>query len=201
MALNTYADLQSAVSNWLKRSDLTNYVGDLITLGETWIYRHARAREMETALSVTISSGVAALPADFIALKNARIEASSRNLSIRPAEWIYDQFPNRSASGVPSYVAVEGSNLIFGPYSDGAYTISGTYYANLGAVSASAHALFTANPDLYLFAALGEAELFVKNDPRSAVWMAKRDQILADVNGQAQESRFSQAGGLAVRVA
>lgn len=201
MALSTYADLQSAVSNWLKRSDLTNYVGDLITLGETWIYRHARTREMETALSVTIASGVAALPNDFIALKNARIESAHKNLSIRPAEWIYDQFPNRSATGIPGYVAVEGSNLIFGPATDSTYTISGTYYANLGAVADSAHALFTNNPDLYLFAALSEAELFIKNDPRSAIWMAKRDQILMDVNGQAQESRFSQAGGLAVRVA
>lgn len=202
MALNTYADLQSAVGNWLKRADLTNYTADLITLGETWIYRNARTRAMETALSVTISGGVAALPSDFIALKNARISGTpTYPLAIRPAEWVYDQYPLRGNGGIPQFVAIEGSNLIFGPYPDSEYTVAGTYYANLGAVSASAHALFTQNPDLYLFAALAEAEAFIKNDARVAMWMQRRDLALLGANKQAQESRFSDAGGLAVRVA
>lgn len=202
MALSTYADLQTAVSNWLKRSDLTNYTADLITLGETWIYRHARTRAMETSLSVAISSGVAALPSDFIALKNARISGTpTYPLSIRPAEWVYDQYPLRGQGGIPKFVAVEGSNLIFGPYPDSTYTVNGTYYANLGALSAGVHALFTQNPDLYLFAALAEAEAFIKNDARVGLWQTKRDQALVDANLQSQESRFSDAGGLAVRVA
>lgn len=200
MSLSTFADLQSAVSSWLKRADLANYTADLITLGETWIYRHARTRDMEASLSVVIGSGVAALPSDFIALKNARISGNPDTpLNIRPAEWIYDSYPLRSSTATPKYVAVEGSNLIFGPYPDAADTVVGTYYKTLGALSASAHALYTNNPDLYLFAALAEAEAFVKNDARIATWMAKRDMILADVNKQAQESRYG--GGLAVRVA
>ena len=200
MALSTYADLQTAIGNWLKRADLANYTADLITLGETWIYRHARTRNMEEALSVVIGSGVAALPSDFIALKNARISGNPDTpLDIRPAEWIYSNYPLRSATATPHTVGVEGSNLIFGPYPDAADTVVGTYYKTLGALSASAHALFTSNPDLYLFAALAEAEAFVKNDARITTWMAKRDMILADVNRQAQESRFG--GGLAVRVA
>ena len=200
MALSTYANLQSAIASWLKRDDLTNYTADLITLGETFIYRHARTRDMETSLSVVIGSGVAALPSNFIALKNARISGNPDTpLNIRPAEWIYDAYPLRSATATPQYVAVEGSNLIFGPYPDAADTVVGTYYKTLGALSSSAHALFTNNPDLYLFAALAEAEAFIKNDARIQTWMAKRDMILADVNRQAQESRYG--GGLAVRVA
>ena len=200
MAIATYADLQTAISSWLKRADLTNYTADLITLGETWIYRKARTRAIEASLSVAISSGVAAVPSDFIALKNARISGTPDTpLALRPAEWIYDQFSLRSADSKPRYIGVEGSNFIFGPYADSAYTVVGTYYANLGAVSASAHALFTNNPDLYLFAALAEAEAFIKNDPRIQLWMTKRDMILDDVNRQAGESRFG--NGLAVRVA
>ena len=200
MSLSTYADLQTAVSSWLKRADMTTASADLITLGETWIYRHARTRDMETSLSVVIAAGVAALPSNFIALKNARISGNPDTpLAIRPAEWIYDAYPLRSATATPKYVGVEGANLIFGPYPDAADTVVGTYYKTLGALSASNHALFTNNPNLYLFAALAEAEAFVKNDERVPMWIAKRDAILMDVNKQAQESSFG--GGLAVRVA
>lgn len=200
MSISTYAELQTAVSNWLKRADLTSYTADLIMLGETWIYRKARTRDMEAALSVAIASGVAALPSNFIALKNARISGNPDTpLVLRPAEWIYDAYPLRSATATPRYVAVEGSNLIFGPYPSSASTVVGTYYKTLGAVSASAHALFTNNPDLYLFAALAEAEAFIKNDVRIALWTARRDMILEDTNAQARESRFGSA--LETRVA
>lgn len=193
MAITTYAELQTAVANWTKRSDLTSYAPDLIMLGEKWIFRHARTRDMEASLSVSISNGAAALPSDFVSLKNARISGTpTTELKIRPASWIYSQYPDRSGSNKPLFVAVEGSNLIFGP-SAGAYTVEGTYYKRLDAISSSANALFTKNPDLYLFATLAETEVFLKNDPRVALWVAKRDEILRDVNNEANESRQGDA--------
>ena len=193
MSISTYAELKTAVANWMHRDDLTSYVDDLILMGEKWIYRHARTRDMETALSVSTSNGVAAVPAGFVALKNARISASpSIPLRVRPATWIYSQYPNRSAGGLPAFIGVDGSNFIFGP-SAGAYTINGTYYARLTSVQSSANALFTANPDLYLFAALAETESFVKNDTRVQLWISKRDAILRDVNNEDDESRQGDA--------
>jgi len=193
MAITNYAELQTAVSNWIARSDISTYAPDLIMLGEKWIFRHARTRDMESALSVTISSGVAAVPTNFVALKHARISGSpSRELKIRPASWIYSQYPNRSAGECPSFIAVEGGNFVFGPAA-GDYTINGTYYARLASIASSVNALFTANPDLYLFSALAEAEAFIKNDPRVVLWTAKRDSILRDVNNEANESRQGDA--------
>ena len=193
MSISTYAELQTAVSNWLKRSDLSSYAPDLIMLGEKWIFRHARTRDMETALSVTISSGTASVPADFVALKHARLSGSPyRGLRVRPAEWIYSQYPNRSAGEVPSFIAIEGASFVFGP-APGDYTIVGTYYKRLTVVSSSANALFTNNPDLYLFAALAESVAFLKDDARIPLWMARRDAILADVNKEANESRQGDA--------
>jgi hypothetical protein len=199
MAITNYAELKTALVNWMKRSDLSSYTDDLVTIGEKWIYRHARTRDMEAALSVTIASGVAGLPSDFIALKNARVSSSPTiPLEIRPPEWIYSQYPTRSGGQVPTFIGVEGSNFVFGPYPS-EYTIEGTYYKTLGALSSSAHALFTNNPDLYLFAALAEAEPFLKNDARVPLWVAKRNEILMDVNRQAHESHFGD--GMMARVA
>lgn len=194
MAISTLAQLETAVANWLHRSDLTSYVDDLILMGEKWIFRNVRAREMEdSTLSVATSSGVAAVPSGFVGLKHARLSGSpSVPLVIRPVTWIYSQYPNRSAGGQPRFVGVDGSNFVFGP-SAGSYTLNGTYYKRLTSIISSTNDLFTTNPDLYLFSALAEAEAFVKNDKRIGIWIAKRDAIKDDINAEAQGSRFGDA--------
>jgi len=181
----TYSELQTGVANWLKRADLTSYIPDLILMGEKYIFRKARTRDMEAALSSTIASGVIAVPNDYVALKYAYIDgAVTTRVHRKPADWIYTQYPTRSADGLPQFIAREGSNFIFGPYPDSAYTVKGLYYKRLTSVQSSANALFTNNPDLYLFAALAEAVAFMKDDARVALWSAKRDQILNDLNGE-----------------
>jgi len=196
MSISTYNELQTSVKGFLSRDSVAfsgaDYVPDLIMLGEKWIFRHARTRDMETALSVTMSSGVAALPADYVALKHARLTTTPTTpLAPVSPSWLYARFPLRSADEKPLYIAVDGSNFVFGPYPDSNYTLDGIYYARLTSIASSANALFTANPDLYLFAALAESEAFMKNDARVGLWMAKRDQILADVNGEDKVGSYS----------
>lgn len=181
----TYNELKTGVADWLKRADLTSYIPDLILMGEKHLFRNARTRDMEAALSSTISSGVIAVPADYVALKYAYIDgAPTTRVHRKPADWIYTQYPNRTAEGLPKFIAREGSNFIFGPYPNSAYTVKGLYYKRLASIQSSANALFTNNPDLYLFAALAEAVAFMKDDARVALWTAKRDQILSEVNGE-----------------
>lgn len=201
MAISTLAELKTAITNWAKRDDLSSYLEDIILMGEKWIFRHARTRDMEEPLSVTISSGVAALPADFVALKHAYIDGTPiEPLQAKASSWIYTRYPTRSSESKPKYIAVEGSNFIFGPYPDSAYTVKGEYYKRLTSVISSANALFTANPDLYLFAALSELEAFKKDDKRVELWMAKRNAILADVNNEDRAAEFS-GGPLTMYVA
>lgn len=198
MTISTYAELQTAVGNWLHRTDLTSIIPDLITLGEKRIGREVRARAMEEALSVTISSGVATIPSDFIALKHAYVNSTPiGSLEVRPSEWLYKHFPTRSADSQPKIIAVEGSNFVFGPYPDSAYTIKGTYYKRLAALSSSAHAFFVANPDLYLFASLTEAAPYLGDDARASVWFSKYTEIRDAINKEAKEGEFS--GALAMR--
>lgn len=198
MAITTYANLQTALSNWLKRSDLTSYLPDFVTIGETRIFREARTSDMETALSVAIASGVAALPTGYIDLKFAYVNASpTLRLKRRSASWIYENYPTRSSDGKPSFIAREGTNFIFGPYPDSNYTITGVFYKNIGPLSSSAHALFTANPDLYLFASLVAAEPFIKNDKRLVLWEAQYQRALEGANKVTRDEDYS-GGGLEV---
>lgn len=188
----TYAELKTSVSTWLHRADLTNYADDLILMGEKWIVRHARTRDMEAALSVVMSSGLAAIPTDYVELKYAYIDGTPvRKLDKKEPSWIVENYPTRSSTSKPSFIGRDGSNFMFGPFPDSDYTVKGIYYKRLTAVASSANALFTNNPDLYLFAALAEAEPFLKNDKRVELWIAKRDGILRDVNSEEMRERAS----------
>lgn len=201
MSINNYADLQSAIANWLHRSDLTSIVPDLIMLGEKRILREVRCLEMETALNVTISSGVAALPADYLDLKHAYIDGTvTQALSRCTAAQIYEQYPLRSSGGKPAFVAREGSNFIFGPYPDSSYTVKGTYYAKPTSIQSSANAVFVAHPDLYLFAALLEAAPYLKNDTRLTVWESKFSNVVAQI-AQQEAREIASGGAMQVRAA
>lgn len=201
MAITTYAELQAAVGNWLHRADLTSIIPDLIMLGEKRIFREIRARSMETALNSTIASGVIALPADYLDLKLAYVDGSPAKLLQRTtATSIYQQYPLRASTSKPRLIAREGSNFIFGPYPDSTYTIKGIYYAEPTGIATSANTLFTDNPELYLFAALLEAEPYMKNDGRVQLWQAKYDQIKDQIN-RYEQHELASGSGLQVSVA
>lgn len=200
MAITTYAELKTAIVSWMDiaTADLTSIIDDLVTVAEKRIFREARTRDMEAALSGTISSGAVALPADYVELKTAYIDRSPTQwLERRATQWIYEEYPMRSSSGLPKFISREGTNFIFGPYPDSAYSVKGIYYKRLAALSSGVHALFTNNPDMYLFACLAESEIVIGRDKRIPVWEGKYNKILADVNG---EDRREQASGSPLRM-
>lgn len=196
-AIVNYENFKIAITSWLglQTADISAQITQLITLGEKRIFRLARTRDMEVALSATISSGVIALPTSYVALKFAYLDGTpTQRLERRSAEWIYMQYPVRSSEGKPRYIAREATNFIFGPYADSAYTVKGIYYKRLDPISTSSNALFLANPDLYLFACLAEAEPIIGRDQRIALWESKFQTILADVNGE--DKAEDQSGGV-----
>lgn len=203
MSLLTYADLQSKVLSFAHRANIQDAVSadiipDLIRLGELWIFRKARTRDMETALNVTMSNGVATVPSDYVGLKHARIDGTpSRPLKLKPTKYIIENYPQRSADGKPSFIGIDGSSFIFGPFPDSNYTVLGIYYATPTSIATSANAVFLDNPDLYLYAAICEMEPYLKNDKRVPLWMAKREQLLDDVNEEAESDQHGD-GDLAV---
>lgn len=196
MSISTYAEAKAAVASRLRRSDTASYIDDWFTLAETDIYRRLRTRDMETAFSTAISSGVVALPSSYIDLKFAYISATpTTKLQRKTAAWIYEKYPTRSSDGCPKFIAREGSNFIFGPYPDSNYTVAGVYYKNLGALSSSAHALFTSNPDVYVYGALTMAVRDLKDDAGVARWTPLYEKALQEAQVASDKEDYS-GGGL-----
>lgn len=194
MAINDYTTLISEIISWCDHDEVTTAVAStLIQVAEKKLYRRIRIRDMEATLNVTIASGVAALPSDFIGLKSARISGSpDRVLGIVDDQQLLRDYPNRSSDSKPAYCAVEGSNLIFGPYPDSGYTVKGMYYKRLTALSASNTTnYFTSDgADAMFFSALAEAEPFLKNDERIAIWDAKAERAVNEIKREYKMERF-----------
>lgn len=173
MALASYANLQTVVADFLARSDMTSVIPDLILLGEKRIQREVRTPDMEVSYTGTISSGSLAVPTDFLEWKVVYVDNDgAKRLQPKALEWIFQNYPTRTASGggIPKFIARSGTNFVFGPYPDSGYTVNGAYYKRLTTVSSSWNALATANPDLYLYASLAAAKAYLMDDPRIAIW-------------------------------
>jgi hypothetical protein len=195
MAISTYAELQTAVANWINRTDLTDRIKEFIALGEARINRDLRIRAMEAALSETMSSGVVAVPSDYLDLKYAYIDGTpTRKLEYKTSEYIYDHYPTRSATSKPHFIAEDAGNFIFGAFPDSDYTVKGTYYKSLPALSDSNTTnWFTANAsDLLLWAACLEAMTYTMEDERIELFAARYSAVKDEI--QKAENRAKRAG-------
>ena len=164
--------MQTEVSNTLARDDLTAEIPQFIQFAENKLYRILNLRNEETALSVSISSGVAAVPADFKALKFAYVLDGSiaRTLDWVPLDKLYKDYPDRSSTELPCVISREATNFVFGPVSqDG--TLKGVYYAKQDPLRTTDPSWLVTNaPEVLLYGALLEATPFIQADERIPVW-------------------------------
>lgn len=202
MAIVTdYATLKTAMADYLARADLTSYIPNFIQAGEERIYEEVRDRNMETAFSSAIASGVVAVPSGFIEWKHVYVDGTPvQQLDMRDPGWIIREYPTRSAEGKPGFIALDGSNFIFGPYPDSTYTVKGTYYKRLDSLSDSntSNWLTTTYPSLILSAAMADASAFIKNPDGIAYWEGKYGLHKSNINMQNRRTNY-RGGVLSVR--
>jgi len=186
--ITSYSTLQTAVTDYLARSDLSSWVPNFIQNCEERFYRDPLnvGAWMESALNISndATSGLAAVPSDYLRLKNAYLSGILAPPLVRVSlEQLYARYPRSGTLSQPQYIARDGSNFVFGPVPSGSYTIVGTYYAKPVllrnfASDAAAHWMIVNAPDLLLYGALLEAEPFLKNDQRLVLWKSAYDMAV-----------------------
>ena len=202
MAIDTYANLQTAVTNWLDRSDLTDRVPEFIALAEVRIARKLRVRGVETRdTSITTDgSEYYTLPTDFLEARNVQINTDPvRVLAYRTPERMDKEYPFSSGGGACVF-SIIGTEIQIKPQDSG-NTLEIAYFKKLPALSDSntTNWIITNAPDLLLYGSLMEAEAYLVNDPRIPVWRGAYDQSMAEWNRQEEKGRFS-GSHLEVRV-
>src|SRR5688500_16007598 len=102
--ISTYAELQTAITNWLHRSDLSAYIADFISLGEARIGREVKARQMEQRVSTTPTSAYSSLPADYVSTRAIRITGSTLGwLDYVTPDEFFNNFPSTVSSTSKKY--------------------------------------------------------------------------------------------------
>lgn len=192
MSITTYAELQSAIANWLARDDLSQYIPDFITLFEAAAARKLKVRLQETTTTLTPSSGVATIPTDYLGYRRVTWTGSPIHGLEYVAPPLYAAYLE-SGSGMPTVFTIEGSNLRVAPSSDTALTFD--YFQKTAAVSGSLNWLFTNHPDAYLFGSLCEANAFNKNVDAAGLWKARRDEVFDEI----MKLDFNERQGMSVR--
>jgi hypothetical protein len=196
--ITSYSTLQTAMSDYLARADLTTWLPNFTQNWEERFYREPEnwGSWMETALSVSIGSNVAAVPTNYLGLRIAYISGqNSAPLKRISLDQLYQRFPRAGSTGTPAYIARNGANFEFGPI-PGSGTLAGTYYAKPTLIrsfasDAAAHFLIVNAPDLCLYGSLLEAAPFIKDDARLPTWGNLYSVALEGYRGRMRSEDFS----------
>jgi hypothetical protein len=191
--ITNYETLGTAIGDYLARDDLASFAPNFIQNWEERFYRQPLnwANWMESATSLLTTA--ATVPADFLGIKYATL-TSSPPLQRVSSQMLYATWP-RGIPGKPRMIARDGTSFVFGPEPDGEYTLTLRYFAKPRALrdpllQDGSNWLTTNAPDLCLYGALLEAESFLKNDSRIAVWRDFYTDALADYRDQWKEEEF-----------
>ena len=194
MALDTYSDLSSAITDWLNDANLSTKVDTFIRLAEARFNRVVRHPDMESFTTLSLTAETASLPAGAVGIKIMWIDGSPDNqlvpMSLSDLKMLYG-----GRSGTPQAYAIAGGNIYFGPVSS-SDTVQVIYYTgipNLNGTTNTTNWLLTSHPDIYLFACLVMAEARGWNDERLPLLKSALDEALAELSAAGQKKRYGGA--------
>lgn len=201
MSISTYAELQTAISNWSGRADLTSRAPEFIALAEAKINRLLATRDMETKdAAFSITGEYVAVPTGFGAVREFYLNTNPKQiLQLMPGDTQTQTFG--SDSGKPRYYEVVGSNFRFGPVPDGTYSATLIYSKTIAALSGSntTNWLLTAYPDIYLYGSLLELSFYLKNHAHAGVWKEAYYGCIDELKNYNAQSKWG-GNSMAVRL-
>jgi hypothetical protein len=190
MSISTYAELQTAVGDWLHRSDLTARIPDFIKIGESRLNRELRLFAMENSATVSTSTSdrFATLPTGFTEAIDLTLYSDSYPQTLTQVSLAEVNMRATNVSTLPHYYAIS-SNIVFDVISDQVYTLALRYYKRLDIATDSTNTVLTINPDLYLYSALLAAAPYLKDDSRVTLWAQLIHDAIASANRQDARTR------------
>ena len=197
MALDTYANLKTAIANELNRSDLTSYIPDWITLCEARLKREEGVRYVRKD-TITLSSATVALPSDFHEPVALYYESGNRYGPLErrnPQDMAELWGMLGGGTGTPRYCAYtkNGESLLVAPSPDTSYVATIIYVADLPVLSDSNTSNWVLEhfPDLYFYGSLMHSAPFLKDDTRLLVWEQFLEKGLEQLRRHKERQEYS----------
>lgn len=191
MAITNYSELQSAITDWMDRNDISGKATEFISLAEARLNRQLEA--VEATATLTSVSGSRLI--DVSALRVIEPMAlwvsdgdGEDNVPFKPA----GTFSLTSVVGDPAFVALNGDNLQFDcPLSDG-LTFRFRYRGRFSlSDEAPTNALLTDHPDVYLAACIVWGSVYVKDMNATAAYKSLLDEFMAEASNHLSQRKRS----------
>jgi hypothetical protein len=197
--MNTYAELQSFVADFLARDDLTTQIRTFVRLAEQRMSRELDIALLETTtqLAVTANATTTALPTDLRSIREvAKIDADGTrtNLSyLTPAQ--YDVRIRDAGQTQTEFYTIVANNIKLAAVPSADLTLELIYNEGVAQLSdtATSNTLLTRHGDCYLHGTLKQAFDFLQDEQRSAYHDAQFTRCLAEIDRDSDKQRYGNA--------
>ncbi len=198
----TYAELKTAIANYLNRSDLTSDIDTFIDNVEAELNRRLRTKDMIKRATATADSQYLSVPTDWIEAINVEITSNDFSPLFQQSIESLDVYrkSNNNSTGQPVYFAMVDDSIELAPTPDAEYTLQLTYYAKISALSDSNTSNFVSvsHPDVYLYGALKHASIFLMEDERIPMFTQQFEKALEEMRLEQEKAAFGK-GSLMMR--
>jgi hypothetical protein len=191
MAVTSYSTLTSAIGEWATRTYTSSQTDEFIALAEAEFNLILGGYRRETSVSITTTSGVGSLPADFLDMVS--LTHATYGLML-PIAWSEIALRNPTyTGGTPTHYAISGSSLKLDYSFDGSFTA--TYAQKLTGLSAdnTTNWLLALAPQAYLFMCIAMQRAFEEEFATSQGFEAKARAIIDEVVLQATVAQYGNA--------
>lgn len=198
MAITTYAELQSNITDFLNRDDLASVTPTFISLAEADMQRQVRHWRQEKRSTAELDTQYSAIPADFLeAIRFYITSGESRPLELISQFQLLDRkYQRANTSGEPAYYAITAGEIEIFPAPAGTYTAELYYNARIEPLSNSntSNWMLQYFPDAYLYGSLIHSAPYLKDDARLQIWAALYQSAIDAINMSGEKAKFGGSG-------
>lgn len=179
--ITSYSTLVDAIVDRMNDSAMSTYAPEFIQFAEAMF--NSRLSNLDAEGTATIDADdTIPLPTDYKELRSLHLDDYGPLTQLSP-----DDFQTRWADdseAQPENYAIFGNVIHLGPRPDDTYTVTMTYVRTLTGLDSSntTNWLLEKRPDLYLYAALAEAETRGWNNEQALFYNGRVEGILAEMN-------------------
>ena len=194
MAINTYTNLQTAIANFLARSDLTAQIPDFITMAEARMSRELETRSQEKRVQASTVGGneYLALPTDLREVREVKLNTSPLTVLSYYSPVALDEKFASGGQGKPLGYSIIGDEIKLRPIPDTTYTVEIVYIGTIEALSTTnqTNNVLTRSPDAYLYGALAEAYAYLLDEQRAAQYMQRFNLAIDEIRRDEQRAHY-----------
>lgn len=190
MSIANYTELQTAVGDWLHRAGLSSRAPDFIQQGEAYLNRKLRTMDMEEryAFNTGVVDRFQALPTGYLEIQSLYYT--------NPHEELTFVEPSRMTAlirgaGKPELFTIK-DGIEFDCIPSDTYACEMHYFKAMDIAGDATNWLLTNHSDVYLYASLVAASVYIKDDARLSTIKTLLNEYVQDLNDLAARKRGSQ---------